>query len=211
MKKLMLSILVLSIVLISCKNEKPKEVVETKPVVEAVNIEDGAYIANVDQSTLEWKGFKPTGFHNGTVAIKEGGFTVANGNLTAGSFVFDMAAITVLDIPADDDGNAKLVKHLAGADFFDVEKFATATFTITEVTNANLVKGDLTIKGITKSIEFPVTLTTTETGLVMEGATFKIDRTEFKIEYKSQKFFDDLKDKFINDEFEISFKVVAAK
>jgi polyisoprenoid-binding protein YceI len=72
------------------------------------------------------------------------------------------------------------------------------------------VKGDLTIKGITKSIEFPVILSQTETGVELVGETFKIDRTEFNIQYKSQKFFDDLKDKFINDEFEISFKVIAA-
>ncbi|MBI9040126.1 MAG: YceI family protein [Lutibacter sp.] len=145
--------------------------------------------------------------------MKEGNLIVANGKLTAGNFTFDMNSIVVLDIPADDEYNAKLVGHLKNGDFFDVENNPTATFQIKEVVNGDttLVKGDLTIKGITKTIEFLVTLVQTETGIELIGDAFKIDRTEYNIQYKSQKFFDDLKDKFIDDAFEISFKVSATK
>jgi len=211
MKKIIISTLLICVAFVSCKNEKAKEKTEDVVVTEVSTITDGSYITNVENSTLNWRGFKPTGTHNGTVNIKEGNLTVADGKLVGGNFVFDMSTITVLDIPAEDEYNGKLVGHLSNPDFFDVEKNPTTTFEIVEVVYGDntSVKGNLTIKGITKSIEFPVVLANTDTGLELEGVAFKIDRTDFDIKYKSQKFFDDLKDKFINDEFEISFKVNA--
>jgi len=177
---------------------------------EVQGIADANYTANTEASVLNWKGFKPTGTHNGTVAIKNGTFEVKEGKLVGGNFVFDLNAITVLDIPAEDEGNGKLKGHLESGDFFDVANNPTATFKITSVNNG-LVKGDLTVKGITKSIEFPAAITTTDSGVQLSGTAFEIDRTEFDIKYKSEKFFDNLKDKFINDEFEISFELNASK
>jgi polyisoprenoid-binding protein YceI len=212
MKRILIAALLVSASFIACKNDKPKATEAIETTSEVVTVTDGTYTANTENSILNWKGFKPAGTHNGTVTIKEGNLVVANGKLTGGNFTFDMNSIVVLDIPADDEYNAKLVDHLKNGDFFDVENNPTATFKIVEVIHGEttLVKGDLTVKGITKSIEFPVILSQTETGVELVGETFKIDRTEFNIQYKSQKFFDDLKDKFINDEFEISFKVIAA-
>jgi hypothetical protein len=212
MKKQILSILVLSILFISCK-EKAKEeknVTEAEAKTEVQGIVDANYTANTETSVLNWKGFKPTGTHNGTVAIENGTLEVKEGKLIGGNFVFDMNTITVLDIPADDESNGKLKGHLESGDFFDVANNPTATFDITSV-EGNLVKGNLTVKGITKALEFPATLTTTDAGVQLTGTTFQIDRTEFDIQYKSQKFFDNLKDKFINDEIEISFEVNASK
>ncbi|MDV7187769.1 YceI family protein [Lutibacter sp. TH_r2] len=211
MKKLVVLALLVSVAFIACKTEKK----ETKPEVaeaktEVAVIEDGVYTAKVEASTLNWKGYKPTGSHDGTVAIKEGNLTVKEGKLIAGTFTFDMSAITVLDIPADDEMNAKLVKHLKNEDFFDVENNPTSTFEITSV-EGETVKGNLTVKGISKPIEFKAVVNEVEGGIELVGETFKIDRTEYNIEYKSKKFFDNLKDKFINDEFEISFKVEASK
>lgn len=199
---------------IACKSEKKAEVKEEVTVVEVVEeivqFEDGTYAANVETSKLNWKGFKPTGTHNGTVGIKEGNLVVSGGMLTEGNFTFDMTAITVLDIPADDKGNGKLVGHLKSPDFFDTENNPTATFKITSV-EGSTVNGDLTIKGITKPISFPVSLTAAASGISLISEPFKIDRTLFGIEYKSKSVFDNLKDKFINDEFEISFEVNASK
>ena len=210
MKKMMILTLIVSVAFISCKNEKPKDTVDSAVITEVEAIADGTYTAAIDSSVLNWKGFKPTGSHYGTVTIKEGNLVVADGKLTGGDFTFDMNSVVVLDLPVEDEGNAKLTNHLKDGDFFDVANNPTASFKIVEVVNGS-VKGDLTVKGITKSIEFPVTLTQTETGVELVGDVFKIDRTEFNIQFKSQKFFDDLKDKFINDEFEISFKVNATK
>jgi len=213
MKKLSVFALALSVLFISCKEKAKEEKKEIEVKTDVQAIADGSYTADIETSVLNWKGFKPTGTHNGTVAIKSGSIEIKGGKLAGGNFVFDMNTIAVLDIPADDEGNGKLKGHLESGDFFAVENNPTATFKITEVTQGEnaLVKGNLTIKGITKSIEFPAELTTTETGIQLTGAPFKIDRTEYDIQYKSKKFFENLKDKFINDEFEISFEVKASK
>lgn len=218
MKKSFVFVLFLSLGFVACKNEKKAESQDTVVAVEEVKkeiqtVEEGTYVANLETSVLNWKGSKPTGTHNGTVSIQDGSFTVAEGALTGGSFSFDMGTITVLDIPADNDMNGKLTGHLKSGDFFDVENNPTSTFVITSVdaTEGVVVTGDLTVKGITQSISFPAELASTEDGVVLKGAPFTIDRTKFGIEYKSKSIFDDLKDKFIDDEFEISFEVNAAK
>ncbi|NLP58850.1 YceI family protein [Lutibacter sp. B1] len=218
MKKLIALLFLVNIAFVSCKTDKPKqqeaEVEADKTEVTMASLEDGKYTVNPESSLLNWKGFKPTGAHNGTVAIKEGSFTIQEGSLTSGSFAFDMSTITVLDIPADDEFNGKLVGHLKSGDFFDVENFETSTFEITEVEKVGegyKVKGNLTVKDITKPIEFAASVSSEEGVVVLKGDSFKIDRTEFDIKYKSAKFFDNLKDKFINDEFEISFEVKASK
>lgn len=211
MKKIVLAILVLGITFVACKSEKKEsklEIAENKAQI--VLIEDGVYAANVETSTLNWKGFKPTGSHNGVVAIKEGNLTVRNEKVTEGKFTFDMASITVLDIPADDKYNAKLVNHLKSPDFFDVENNPTATFEIIGV-EGDKIKGNLIVKEISKPVEFIAKLVETEVGIEFSAEPFKIDRTEYNIQYKSKKFFENIKDKFINDEFEISFKVKASK
>ena len=218
MKKSFVFVLFLSLAFVACKNEKKSENQDTDVAVEEVkkeviNVEDGNYVVNVETSVLNWKGSKPTGTHFGTVTVKEGNFTVAGGELTAGSFTVDMGTITVLDIPAEEKGNKNLTGHLKSADFFDVEINPTSTFEITSVdqTEGVVITGDLTVKGITQSISFPAEVASTEAGVVLKGAPFMIDRTKFGIEYKSKSIFDDLKDKFIDDEFEISFEVNAAK
>ena len=56
---------------------------------------------------------------------------------------------------------AKLEGHLKSADFFDVEKNPYSVFAITGVDGDSgkvTVKGNLTIKGIQKNIEFPATI-----------------------------------------------------
>jgi polyisoprenoid-binding protein YceI len=59
-----------------------------------------------------------------------------------------------------DTGNADRDKHLRSADFFDVEKFPTLTFTSSQVKaqdNDTLeVTGDLTMHGVTKRVTLPV-------------------------------------------------------
>ncbi|MFZ5443454.1 MAG: YceI family protein [Myxococcota bacterium] len=61
-----------------------------------------------------------------------------------------------IDVKAVNTKQAKRDEHLRGKDFFEVEKFPTATFKSTKIEkgegNKLKVTGDLTIKGITKSV-----------------------------------------------------------
>lgn len=211
MKKLMLAVAVV-FAAVSCKTES-KNKVEVSEAKEVKTTEVTPTNLDLTASTIEWKGFKPTGEHFGTIAMSEGQLELNEGKLVGGSVVIDMNSILVKDMPADNEYNAKLVGHLKSADFFEVEKFPAAKFEFTEVTEANgklSISGNLTIKENTKNITIPATLNTENGVSILKSEVFTIDRTDFDVRYGSKKFFDDLKDKFINDEFELSFEVKSA-
>lgn len=85
-------------------------------------------------------------------------------NKTSGKVVLDAAAKTgsveiTIDTTGMLTGDDRLDKHLAAEDFFNVAKFATATFKSTKVEfngqAPSKIEGNLTMIGVTK----PVTLT----------------------------------------------------
>lgn len=210
MKKIILSLVVVASVLTACKSEKKDKVVETKKEAKVeVTVAD---LNNVDTATsiLNWKGFKPTGTHNGTVMIKDGDLLVEEGNVKGGEFVIDMSSIKVLDIPAEKEGNGKLVGHLTSPDFFDVAKYPTSKFVITKVEDKGdkiHVTGNLTLKDVTKSITIPATVSTEGGVTTFSSEKFMVNRADFNVKYGSKSFFDNLKDKFIDDNMELSFVV----
>ncbi|GAA4816603.1 YceI family protein [Litoribaculum gwangyangense] len=202
---IILFISVLSTSIISCK-DKAKEA-ETTAAEEVMTVTpELTYNANLDASTIEWKGFKPTGSHNGTIALKQGVINTTDGEITGGSFEIDMGSIVNLDIPAEEKGNADLVGHLKSADFFDVETYPTANFEITsleEVEGNMMLSGNLTLKDATNNITFPVAVAKDGDSLTLISETFTIDRSKWNVKYGSKSFFDNLGDKFINDDIEL--------
>ncbi|MCG8236640.1 YceI family protein [Tenacibaculum finnmarkense] len=214
MKKSILAIALIAITAVSCKSEKNKvtanqEVKDIKKVENVIN----SYKANIAESTVTWKGNKPTGSHNGTVSITKGLFEIENNLLKSGEFVIDMNSILCADLEVA-DGKEKLENHLKGADFFDVEKFPTAKFEVSssELKDGKLqVTGNLTLRGTTKSITIPATVTQNKGMATFKSAIFSIDRTDFGVTFKSKKIDAALKDKFINDLLEISFDIKAKK
>ena len=76
--------------------------------------------------------------------------------------------------------------------------------------NKYQVSGDLTIKGITKSIEFPAEVVVAG-DQVISTATLTIDRSKYNVKYGSGSFFDDLGDKTIYDNFDLKIKIFSAK
>lgn len=197
----------------SCK-DKAKEATTTaaEAVEETVNAQ--SYVVNADASNIEWKGFKPTGSHNGTIAIEKGVLDVTDGKVVGGSFIIDMTSIVVTDIPAEDEGNAKLKGHLTSPDFFDVEKHPNAGFTITGLENVDgkmMLSGNLSLKDAKNNVTFPVTVSNENGVVTLTSETFTIDRTKWNVQYGSKSIFDNLGDKFINDDMELKVMVSAAK
>lgn len=156
---------------------------------------------NVSKSKVTWKGYKVTGAHDGTMALKSGHLEMDGSKLVGGEFVVDMTSLTVTDLAAG-DGKEKLEGHLKSDDFFGVEKHETAKLVFKSMENFNknsyTVKGDLTIKGITKPITLVVSMFENKA-----TATMKVDRSKFDVRYGSGSFFDDLGDKTIYDEFDL--------
>jgi polyisoprenoid-binding protein YceI len=155
---------------------------------------------DLEKSKVNWKGYKVTGQHEGTINLKSGTLTFDDETLTGGSFVMDMVSISTTDLEGEYKG--KLDGHLKSADFFGVEKFPTATLEFINVSGKDgsyKIKANLTIKETTKAVEFSMTVKgNTAT------ANLEIDRTEYDIKYGSSSFFDDLKDKAIYDNFDLS-------
>lgn len=176
------------------------------------------YKVDAKASSVAWKGFKKMGSsHNGGINVKEGEVTLdKKGQLTAGTFVIDMATITNEDLKDSAEYQKKLVGHLSSEDFFNVTKFPTSTFTMKSVTAGKakgevIVKGELTMIGQTQPIEFPAKVTA-DKGVVTGEAVVKVDRTKWGLKYGSGNFFKELAaDKIIADEFEMTFKLVAKK
>ena len=171
-------------------------------------IKDDQYKVDVEKSKLTWVGKKVTGQHNGTILLAEGTLSVKSKKVTGGSFAIDMTTIT------DVDKNERLVGHLKSDDFFSTEKHPKATFVITTITATEKdqysVKGNLTIKGITNEVEFPATIQQLGKQITAK-AKILVDRTKFDIKFRSGNFFENLGDKAIEDNFELSVELVAAQ
>ncbi|GHA52928.1 YceI family protein [Pontibacter akesuensis] len=175
-----------------------------------------AYNVDVAKSDLKWHAKKVTGEHMGNIGLKSGQMLVEGNKIVGGTFVIDMNAMTCSDIK-DAEYNGKLIGHLKSDDFFSVEKHPTATFKITEVkSNAKAaagkpnatVTGDLTIKGITKPVSFPATVSV-RNGVATAKGDVTIDRSKYDVRYGSNSFFDGLGDKAIMDEFVVTLDVTA--
>jgi polyisoprenoid-binding protein YceI len=159
-------------------------------------------------SKIEWVGTKVTGYHTGNVPLKSGEIKVNNGEVTGGKFVMDLANMQVLGPKSvDAASNKKLLGHLKSADFFDIEKNPEGSFELTGVrpyqgaavkdstdprqdeinkyrvdNPTHTVSGNLTLKGVTKNVEFPARITVS--GDNAEAiAKFNINRKEWNIVY----------------------------
>jgi polyisoprenoid-binding protein YceI len=198
----------------SC-GDKAKEA-ETKTAKKAAVAEATAtsYVVNTDKSMIEWKGFKPTGSHTGTMTLNAGKLDLNDGTIESGNFTIDMNSIMVTDIPVEEEGNAKLTNHLKNADFFNVEAYPTATFEITGIETTNektMLSGNLTILEKTNNISFPISTKMDNGIMTLTSETFTIDRTKWNIEYASKSFVENIGDKFINDDMELKVTLVASK
>ena len=197
----------------SCKDKAKEAATKAAEEVEEI-VNSDIYALNKDGSTIEWKGFQPTGSHNGTISIERGVLDLADGKIIGVSFLIDMTSIAVTDIPADDEGNAKLTGHLTSADFFDVEKYPSASFTVTgleDVDGKMTLSGNLSLKEVKNNITFPVTVSNENDVITLSSEAFTIDRTKWNVQYGSKSIFDNLGDKFINDDIELKIMVKAAK
>jgi len=166
----------------------------------------------VVSSDVHWWGYKvaksQASSHDGTITVKSGNIVMKGNEITGGSFVLDMNSINATDVSGEMQG--KLNGHLKNGDFFEVEKFPTASFKITSVKKNNdktynrTVTGDLTVKGKTNPVSFPANVTVKDGMVTLTSNKFSFDRQKFDVAYKSS-----MKDVFVKDEIEMTVKVSA--
>ncbi|QNF31856.1 YceI family protein [Adhaeribacter swui] len=217
MKKFFLSAAVVASLFVA-QVSSAQTLASVTPKAKKVAVAATTYKVETAQSNLEWNGKKVTGEHTGNISISKGDILVNGNKIVGGNVVIDMNSITNKDI-TEDEYKQKLLGHLKSDDFFSAEKHPTGTFKITSVTPikgaqagaANYtVKGNLTLKGITKPISFPATVNVKD-GVASATGTATLDRTQWDIKYNSKSFFPNIADKAIYDDFTVKFNLVAKK
>jgi polyisoprenoid-binding protein YceI len=179
------------------------------------SIPSGLYTLVSSESEVEWIAEKSqiVGYtHYGTFPIQSGTITISPEDTVSGTITLDMTNLTVASLGGGKAGNeSTLEKHLKTGDFFEVETYPTALFTITDSTEAEdgnyTVNGDLTIKNQTHPVTVTLTVSPNDDGYSLQGET-EIDRTRWGITFGSNNFFENLAENAINDIVKIKLDLV---
>lgn len=124
-----------------------------------------------------------------------GSFNDFNGSFTVdGENIANSSAKVTLKVDSIDTRNADRDNHLRGSDFLELDAYPEITFVSTEIKQAGEtsfeVTGDLTVKGVTKSITIPLEYEGTaqdpfgNTRVGFEGST-TISRKEFGVTWNA--------------------------
>ena len=222
-------LIVLVFALSSCEVDTKGESAIVSEAESVLQIPADAKIFHLDTSAsmVTWIGTKPTGKHNGTIAISEGSLAISDEGIIGGTVMMNLNKIDVIDLRDDPSDYDRLINHLKSDDFFDVTNHPDARFDLLEVTNYNdveevpeqqnsagefvpesagehrvqnpthWIKGNLTLRGSTFAIKFPAKVEITSSIIVAE-AKFNIDRTQWGLVYKNEgDIRDKAKDSFI--------------
>ena len=206
-----------SVLAVSCAGEKAEEVT-TGEAQEVIEVAEAKTFNLIDSSTVVWRGFKTfvDWSHEGTIAV-DGKFLIANDKVAGGFIEIDFSEITVAEF-ADGTKEEYLLGHIRSEDFFFTDSFPTGSFEIVNVkelagegTNS-LVVGNLTLRGITNSIEFPANINLDNDGVSFEAPVFSIDRTKWGVKYHDREdasIAASLKEDLIDHSIELKFNVRA--
>ncbi len=217
MKRINALMVATAIFMSSCQDAPNADNVSTTDEQATATVSGNSFVLD-STSTIMWGGTKPDATHTGTFKIAAGTISVDNNQITAGNISIDIASLIDLDL--EGEWKTKLEGHLKSPDFFDVEKFPTATFAITKVEDfdstkvtsilagaTHIISGNLTLKDSTKNISFPAIVSITENGLSAK-ADFNIDRTLWGMNYKGP---NNPADWFIRKEVNLKFDLSAKK
>lgn len=197
--KTMLTPALLLALLASCSG--PEQPATTTPTVAAAK--EYTYAVDPAASSVAWSGnmigMAP---HTGTLKFNTGSFTTKDGQLTGGSFTVDMKSYALTDTNYAPDGSKQgtrsmLMGHLMSPDFFAVDSFPTAQFTITSV-EGNTAKGDLTVRGKTNPATVEGIALTGDSSHATASGDLTFDRQQFNIKWSSP-----MKDVVLSDDIKL--------
>ncbi len=150
-----------------------------------------------ENTKIQFIGKKPEGKH-------EGGFAKFSGKIELPSDDVSAAGISMeIEMDSTYSDDPKLTQHLLSPDFFGARTHPKSTFTSTSIDAGDsqdhyVIKGDLTLHGVTKAINFPAEIKLSKDESVAVRSQFTINRNDFGISYGPGK---------INDEVSISVTV----
>ena len=206
-KFLITSILVFFI--ISCEKSSKKNT-ETSLSKPTLTLSSGEYIMDNDNSSIKWTGRElSTISHYGSLQMKDGSLTINTDGTVNGVIKIDMTTIDCEDL--EGRSKASLERHLRSDDFFSVESHPIATLTFKSeggmgAGNKLAFNGDLEIKGISHPISFESKVKSVDPKVnAIVDMTF--DRSKYNVRFRSGTFFQNLGDKLIYDDIEISVDI----
>ena len=190
------------IILASC-NTNPNQA--STQQAQGVATADNIYNIETAQSQITWTGREvSTSSHYGTLDFVSGNFEISNGAIVNGEFIVDMTSINNQDM--EGDSKARLEGHLKSDDFFSVESYPTAAISINSselISDGKWnVSADLSIKGFTHPVNFE--MISSEDGW---SANLVFDRSKYDVRFRSGSFFENLGDKLIYDDIELSIQL----
>ena len=209
----------LSLFAISCGGVEGEAVESGEAVETSTDMAPTATVYTVDPTAtqIRWEGSKLIGSdnHRGTINVQSGALQFLEGNLTGGEFVIDMTSLTDTDLEPG-NGKEKLEGHLKSEEFFHVEEYPTATFTIAGAEPVagqegitHQITGNLTMKGNTRSVTIPANVTVQNGTLSATTPQFVIDRTEWGVNYGSGTLAGIAQDNIIRDEVGLKLNIKA--
>ena len=190
------------VILASC-NTNPNQA--STQQAQGVATADNIYNIETAQSQITWTGREvSTSSHYGTLDFVSGNFEISNGAIVNGEFIVDMTSINNQDM--EGDSKARLEGHLKSDDFFSVESYPTAAISINSselISDGKWnVSADLSIKGFTHPVNFE--MISSEDGW---SANLVFDRSKYDVRFRSGSFFENLGDKLIYDDIELSINL----
>lgn len=201
MKKLRFTPILACFLLASCVSNPEGQKAETTEAAEVGQKEGEEVAIALAKSQIVWSGHKVTGKHHGEIQLKDGKLIFdEQGKLSGGNFVVDMTSIDVQDLE-EGEYRDKLTGHLKSDDFFDVENYPEAQFTITSVSESDTenhlkISGNLEIRGTSKNISFEADTSDSNENTFVANADFNIARMDWGVSYKGKA--DDLISEEIN-------------
>lgn len=176
------------------------------------------YRLDVKKSKMLWK-IETVGKHNGYLLFGNGRLDYSGkGEPTTGYFIMDMTSIRSTDGSTEKD-RAKVDAEITTPGFFDTKTYPTAAMDVKLITPTGApgvykVKGNLTIKGITNSVELTATIIKKGDVITVKSAA-SIDRTRWKIDFHEKKKdwdpFATLKDNLISDDILVTLDLTFNK
>jgi len=213
-----LAVLLVATTLFSCSEsetssteaiKKSKEG-KVEKTVSAVSFPDGNYTIDSKYSSFGWEGKEASGTsHTGDIQIHKGSMSIMDNSFHTAFVGINMGTINCTDL--EGDAKSRLEQHLKSADFFGSEKHQYSTLDVIAIKTKNgetKAVGTLTIKGITKPVGFPATLSLDGDNIVVDG-TLVFDRSDFDVRFRSDKWYSDLGDKLIYNDIALNYHLVA--
>jgi len=190
-KIIFLSIVLIGAMLSSCSSTGNQAETKAAEAVKTVNAANATTLTSVSEgSFVNWRAAHFGGVEPrfGKIFIKDADFKVNDGKIVNANIVMDIASLTVENFPAGAEEIGKLTGHLLSPDLFNVEKFPTAKFELTNLekmtgTYNSKVTGNLTILEVVKSITFNANIVVAEDKVAIRSEDFSVDRTDWGLTY----------------------------